>query len=121
MSYIGLAFECIVTRSESVLASSRRIMALPARAPGRFLTMVLQQKPRALAMLAYTFALIKLLDTEVLWFRGIAQRTIPLIYDRLPAGWKTLLDWPLIIVKQNLSRLDELPALPNPADLRLDT
>ena len=65
LSYIGLMYKGIVHRAEPALATSRRILAVPARLPDRFTELLFDQRPRALMMLAYIYALTKLIAAEI--------------------------------------------------------
>jgi hypothetical protein len=37
------------------------------------------------------FALMKLIEDQVQWFKGIAQRQVPKIYHQLPNGWQPMM------------------------------
>ena len=87
-------------------------MAVPARVPPRFLDLALQQTPRAMAVLAHIFAMMKLLALEVPWYAGVAEKQIPVIQDRLPRGWKSVMQWPLAVLDADINARRMLPTPP---------
>lgn len=101
LSYIGLIYKGIRTKSDQPVATCRRLVAMPSRLPLRFTVMVEQRQSRAMAILAHVFACMKLLDDEVLWFKGVAERQIPKIQHDLPSGWKEMLEWPMAVARAN--------------------
>ena len=98
VSYLGLMYTSIVDRSDSALATSRRILAAPTCLPIRFCEMIIEQRPRALAILAQFYAIAKLIAADIPWFVEIAERQVPSIRDRLPRAWSAALTWPLAIL-----------------------
>nr|POE93306.1 hypothetical protein CFP56_19318 [Quercus suber] len=94
LSYIGLAYKNVMERSEPVMATSRRFMAMPALVPYRFIQLIEMQVPRAMVILAHMFATMKLIEDRLPWFRGIANRQIPEIDKQIPTGWKEMMIWP---------------------------
>ena len=71
---------------------------MPSRCPERFVALVEERQPRALAILAHLFAAIKAIKTDLWWMEGIAERQVRLINDMLPPGWKGVMQWPLRLV-----------------------
>lgn len=105
LCYIGLIYKCVVEGTEHPMATCRRLVALPSRCPSRFVELVEARQPRAMAMLAHVFAIMKLIDDKVEWFIGIAERQIPQIYEQLPTGWRGLpMTWPMAISKGEVDR-----------------
>ncbi|KAF2163014.1 hypothetical protein M409DRAFT_26461 [Zasmidium cellare ATCC 36951] len=101
LSYIGLMYKGIVQQTESPLATHRRVLAFPARVPDRFAQLVEAHQPRAIAFLAHVLASIKLAEPRSSWFRGIAQRQVPLICMALPPSWSEMVQWPLQIIRED--------------------
>lgn len=99
ISYLGVIYKAMQDKSEMPLATARRFNMFPSRVPPRFIELALERKPRAMAVLAHTFALMKLLAAEVYWFDGIAEKQIPTIYERLPQGWRAPMRWPLDVLE----------------------
>ena len=97
LSYIGLIFKGISEGTDHPLDTCRRIIAMPSRLAPRFTELVDQRQPRAMAMLAYVFASMKLLEEKVMWFKGVAELQVPKIHAQLPAAWKDMAKWPLDI------------------------
>lgn len=89
--YIGLAYKSIMDGSDEPMATCRRLMALPSRSEPRFIDLLEMKQPRAMAILAHTFACMKLVENEVEWFKGIAERQVPKIYNDLPVGWQPMM------------------------------
>ena len=98
ISYLGVIYKAILKQSEPPLATARLFNVFPSRVPPRFIELALERKPRAMAVLAHTFALMKLLAPQVSWFEGIAEKQIPSVYDRLPQGWRAPMQWPLNVL-----------------------
>lgn len=102
LSYIGLIYKGISARTEAPLATCRRVIALPSRVPPRFVQLAQRRQPRALVMLAHAFAMMKLLEREVPWFKGIAEKQTPAIFDELPTGWRSQMQWPMSILTRKI-------------------
>jgi hypothetical protein len=113
ISYLGVIYRAIRDRSETPLATSRRFNIFPSRVPARFIDLALQKKPRAMVVLAHTFALMKLLARDVDWFEGIAEKQIPVIYDGLPQGWRAPMQWPLDVVDLGMDTASPIPEPPS--------
>lgn len=109
LSYVGLIYFNLSGRLEEPLVTSRRYVAFPGRAPRAFCELVLQQRPRALAILAHAFAIIRLLEGEVPWYRGIAASQVLDIGRRLPATWQMSMRWPLAMLNVSPSDRTSLP------------
>lgn len=101
LSYVGLAYKGIVQESDSPLASNRRFIALPARLPDRFSQLIEERQPRAVAILAHIFACMRLIEDKSTWFKGIAQRQVPIVCMTLPPSWGHMVQWPLEVIGDN--------------------
>ena len=113
ISYLGVIYKAIRDRSETPLATARRFNVFPSRVPPRFIELALLKKPRAMVVLAHTFALMKLLARDIDWYEGIAERQIPAIYDSLPHGWKAPMRWPLDVVDLGMDTASPIPEPPS--------
>jgi len=113
VSYVGLIYKVINEASEPPLATSRRLIAFPARAPPRFLDLALEKRPRALVILAHVVAMMKILAHSIPWYVGIAEKHIPVIESRLPSGWKPVMQWPMAVLHTIDGRGAPLPVPPN--------
>lgn len=109
LSYIGLIYTKLVGRLEEPLVTSRRYVALPGRVPPTFSEMVLQQRHRAVAILAYAFAMTRLLEDDMPWYRGIAAKRVSPIAKRLPPAWQQAMKWPLAMLNVSPSDRASLP------------
>lgn len=98
VAYLGLTYKNILDGTDDYLATCRRIIALPARCPPRFAELAQERQSRAMAILTHMFALMKLIDSEAVWFRGIAEQQIPRFYERVGPAWQELLRWPMTVV-----------------------
>lgn len=99
VSYIGLIYSGIRDGSDSAPATSRRIMAMPSILPERFMELLEERRPRALAMLVHVFACGELVAADNFWFRGIAKKQMPRLCERLPAAWWPMIAWPLRVTE----------------------
>lgn len=99
LSYFGLIYKGFMDGSDTPLATCRRVVAMPARLYDRFSGLVVdEQQPRALAILAHVFAVTKLIDHRVPWFKGIAERQVPNLCRSLPEAWQEKVAWPMQVV-----------------------
>lgn len=85
--YIGNIYKGIMEATDDPLVTCRRLIAAPSRNPPRFIELLESKQPRALTILAHMFACMKLVAEQVEWFKGIAERQVPKIYEQLPPGW----------------------------------
>ena len=108
LSYLGLIYDCIRTGSESAQASCHRLRAFSARVPRRFGLAVVAQQPLALAILTYVFVIMKLLEDQIPWFCGIAERQLFVIKQKLPVGWWKAIQWPIDIADGSIEKNVEL-------------
>ena len=70
-------------------------MAMPSVLPDRWVGLVEERWPRAVAMLVHAFACGELVAGENFWFRGIAVKQIPWLCGLLPDAWREMVAWPL--------------------------
>lgn len=99
LSYVGLIYKGIVQNLDSLLATGRRCNAMPAAVPLRFLDLVEANRPRAMVIMAHTFASMHLIQDRYPWFRGIAEYQIPIICRSLPQQWIEFIQWPLQVIQ----------------------
>jgi hypothetical protein len=71
----------------------------PPVVPGEFIGLVQEERPRALAILAYLFALGKKID-DTWWLRGIPEREVRGINSIMLPEWKWIMVWPLNIISE---------------------
>lgn len=101
LSYVGLIYKGIVQGFDSPLATGRRCIAMPASVPIRFLDLVEANRPRAIAVMAHVFAAMKLIENQYPWFKGIAQRQVPILCRGLPQQWAELVQWPMQVIQDS--------------------
>ena len=81
----------------------RRVATMPIRLPARFLELVEEKAPRALALLARNLALLKVID-RIWWLHGtgesqqVAQYAITGIKGLMPLEWAWTMEWPIQVV-----------------------
>lgn len=102
--YIGAIYKGIVEGTDSPFATCRRLSAMSSCCPERFVDLVEARLPRAMVMLAHVFASMKLVDQNAVWFRGIAERQVPIIYEQLPNAWKEMMVWPMAVARGEVDR-----------------
>jgi hypothetical protein len=95
ISYIGVMYKGIREGFDSAHATARRILAMPSLLDDRWMELLEERRPRALAILIHAFACGELIAGQNFWFRGIAERQIPGLCDRLPPAWRPMVAWPL--------------------------
>lgn len=103
LSYIGLMYTNMSQGIDRPEASCRRLTALPSRLHPRFTQFVVQNQPRAIAMLAHVFACVKLLEDKTVWFRGVAGGQVLKMAQHLPPAWKKTVDWPMAVVEGRIT------------------
>jgi hypothetical protein len=95
ISYIGVMYKGIREGFDTAHATARRILAMPSLLEDRWVELLEERRPRALAILIHAFACGELIAADNFWFRGIAERQIPGLCDRLPPAWRPMVAWPL--------------------------
>jgi hypothetical protein len=97
----------------------RRVATMPSRSPRRFLELLEEKEPRALALSARDLALLKVIE-HVWWLHGtgssqcVAENAIAGIAAMIPTPWHWVMDWPLKIVSGHLrpgTRQEQLGAI----------
>jgi hypothetical protein len=89
--YIGNVYKGIIEATDEPLATCRRLIAAPSKNEPRFIELLEAKQPRAMTILAHMFACMKLIEEQVQWFKGIAERQVPKIYEQLPTGWHPMM------------------------------
>ncbi|MCJ1226576.1 hypothetical protein MMC12_003229 [Toensbergia leucococca] len=77
----------------------RRLVVVAAKFSHVFLDMLRHKDPRAMAILAHYFALMKFVDS-VWWLKGIAEVEVHGINSLMPSEWHWAMKWPLQIVEK---------------------
>ena len=98
LSYIGIFHKGILEGFDAPLGTQRRILAFPSRIPQQFVDFVADGKPRAVAILAHFFAIMKLAEDKLPWLKDIARTQVPVLCEVLPERWRSLVEWPLQVV-----------------------
>ena len=85
----------------------RMVATMPIRLPTRFLELVEEHQPFALATLARNLALLKVID-KVWWLHGagdheVAEHAVRGICGLLPLTWKWAANWPLKVVSGEIT------------------
>ncbi|KAJ5183504.1 hypothetical protein N7492_001120 [Penicillium capsulatum] len=80
----------------------------PPIVPAPVLDFIAEKRPRALAILAYHFAIAKRVE-DVWWLRGIPEREVRGISSIMPPEWKWTMVWPLNLISQAPGREHEYP------------
>lgn len=89
--YVGNVYKGIIESTDEPLATCRRLIAAPSKNEPRFIELLEAKQPRAMTILAHMFACMKLIEEQVQWFKGIAERQVPKIYGQLPTGWHPMM------------------------------
>lgn len=95
LRYLG-SMHLAVATDEPVFSLARRFMGFPMFVPGLFIDLVAEQQPRALVIMAMTFALMTKAQS-VWWIGEIPQREILAIQKVLPQEWQGAMEWPLVV------------------------
>lgn len=101
LAYVGGIWQAILNK-EAPTVLFRRFVSLGVLVPIQFATFLDQGRPRALAILAHHFAMMKAAD-EHWWLRGLADHEVNGIRSVMPAEWQWAMEWPLSIVRQGIS------------------
>jgi hypothetical protein len=92
-SFIGYISACIDEGTDP-FELRRLLLSFPSLVSPMFVNLLVAKAPRALACLAYYFALFKAAD-NVWWMRGIAEREVFGIQIILAEQWQWTMAWPL--------------------------
>jgi hypothetical protein len=96
---LAFIYKSVTEGSEAPVVNCRRLVAMPSQLSRRFCQLLDEGSPRAYAVLAYMFAIMKLLSDKVFWFRGIAECQVPKLATAAPPAWKEVMKWPLDIAQ----------------------
>ncbi|KAM0258811.1 hypothetical protein ACHAQJ_003653 [Trichoderma viride] len=81
----------------SVNEARRRMVIFPMAVKKKFLDLTQEDRPRAMVIMAYYFAILM---TEKLWWVGdVGKLEVLAIVGSLPAKWLKMVEWPLRVVK----------------------
>lgn len=97
LAYVGGVYRALLNK-EAPRIMIRRIVCLGVLAPQRYIELLEQGRPRALAILAYHLALSQAVE-EHWWFHGVADRVVNGIQSILPAEWQWAMEWPLSMIR----------------------
>lgn len=78
----------------------RLIHTFPTAVSAQFVELLKQHDPRAMIVLGYYFAVLKMAD-DVWYLRGRAEWEIKGITDKLPEAWKPYMAWPLKVLNND--------------------
>ena len=87
------------------------ILGFAATVCRRFVELIGEQDPRALAIIACFFAMTKVVDDRW-WLEGIARKEVMGIYSLLPQEWRCKMEWPMTIVSQQGQMNEEIWGVP---------
>jgi hypothetical protein len=97
----------------------RRVATMPSRSPRRFLELMEERDPRALALLARDLALLKVIE-HVWWLHGtgvsqcVVENAVAGIAAMVPKPWQWVMEWPFKVVYGHLrpgTRQEQLGAV----------
>jgi len=97
LAYVGGVYLALLNK-EAPRVMIRRIVCLGVLAPSRYIALLEQGRPRALAVLAQHLALSQAIE-EHWWFHGVADRAVNGIRSILPAEWQWAMEWPLSMIR----------------------
>lgn len=97
LAYVGGVYLALLNK-EPPRAMIRRIVCLGVLAPARYIGLLEQRRPRALAILAHHLALSQAIE-EHWWFHGVAERPVNGIQSILPTEWQWAMEWPLSMIR----------------------
>ena len=97
LAYVGGVYLALQSK-EAPRVMIRRIVCLGILAPVRFIELLEQGRPRALAILAHHLALSQAIE-EHWWFHGVAYRAVNGIQRIIPAEWQWAMEWPLSMIR----------------------
>lgn len=109
LKYLGHLHQAIKSE-EHIQEICRWLIFFAVMLPPRIICLIELKRPRALAILAYYFALVGFRGgaTEKIWWIGrIARREVEGIQKYLPDAWQHLMSWPLAMTNPT-PKLDEI-------------
>ena len=117
VSLLGRLYKGVRDNSEPAYVSGSFIAGFPAKVHPPFPRLVLERRPRALVIVGHLFAVMRLVEAQLPYYKGIAARQIPGICERLPQGWKRAMVWASSIATRDLNCLDPPSPPPSLEDL----
>jgi hypothetical protein len=98
ISYIG-GIWIAMKGSELPAEICRRLILFPFIVQSRFIDLIKDQQPRALAVLAHYFALLASFRS-VWWIGDTGRREVQALVTILPGKWHDLMSWPLNVMEE---------------------
>ena len=96
LAYVGSIYRAILD-DDAPRMLLRRLTILGLMCTDQYIDLVDQLRPRALAILAHFFAMMKVVDDHW-WLRGLADQQVHGIQSIMPAQWQWSMEWPLTIL-----------------------
>lgn len=97
LAYVGGVYRALLDK-EPPRSLTRRIVCLGVLAPPRYIELLEQRRPRALAILAHHLAISRAVE-EHWMFYGVADREVNGIQSMVPAEWQWAMEWPLSMIR----------------------
>ncbi|KAL1297376.1 hypothetical protein AAFC00_004916 [Neodothiora populina] len=88
-----------VLRGDSSRELCRSAMAFAPVVPRRFIGLLAEERPRALAIYAHYMALVKRVE-QYWWFAGAAEREVFGVNSIMPDSWRWAMAWPLEMISR---------------------
>ena len=98
ISYIG-GIWILMKGPETVGEICRRLALFPSFIQSRFIDLIKDQQPRALAVLAHYFALLASFR-NVWWIGDTGRREVQALSTVLSGKWNHLMNWPLKVMEE---------------------
>ena len=115
VSFLGLIYKGVRDNSAPAYVSGSYLASFAAKVPPPFSRLVLERRPRASAIVAHLFAIMRLVEAQLPQYQGIAALQIPAICERMPRGWKKVMEWPSSVAAQDMDTLS-LPSPPSSSE-----
>ncbi|KPM36587.1 hypothetical protein AK830_g9990 [Neonectria ditissima] len=100
LSYIG-GIWIAMNKHESPGMIGKKLIIFPMLVHKRFIDLVQEQRPRAMAILAHYFALLAMLRC-FWWIGDTGRREVLAIAEVIPDEWQDAMTWPLQIVEEQI-------------------
>lgn len=100
LSFVG-GIWLAMNRGEAPAGISKRLIVFPMVVDRRFIGLVEERRPRALAVLAHYFALLSMLR-GFWWIGETGSREVRAIAGVMPEEWRGMVRWPLEILEQEI-------------------
>lgn len=105
VSFIGGIWKAM-NRREPAATVGRRVVVFPMLVHRRFVDLVEEQRPRALVILAYYFALMAMLRS-FWWIGDSGSRELQAIVEVVPEEWQGSLSWPKQVLDEQVVFTDD--------------